>query len=161
MPLLNAQYGGQGKTPDGRQIFLAPPQALWQRGPCVQVTIELADQVAQELLKRKEPLPHPVSGFALIDTGSMLSCIDEEAAKSMNLPVVGICNMASASHAAHKAPQYPIKIKIPGFHIACNIPSAIGAPLKIQGLVAIIGRDLLQICCLIYNGSTGQITLCV
>lgn len=161
MPLLNAQYGGHGLAPDGKQVPVPPQAALWRRGPCVQVTIELADQVAQELIKRKEPLPAPISGLALIDTGSMASCIDEEAAQSMRLPVVGIANLASASHPIHKANQYPIKIKIQGLPISCNIPSAIGAPIKVQGLVAIIGRDMLQICCLIYNGSTGQITLCI
>jgi predicted aspartyl protease len=99
--------------------------------------------------------------LALIDTGSMSSCIDEEAAKTMNLPVVGIANLASASHPAHKANQYPIKVKIQGIPIAYNIQSAIGVPIKIQGLIAIIGRDMLQNCCFIYNGSIGQITLCI
>lgn len=161
MPTLNAQYGGTGLTLDGKTISLPPQLALWQRGPGVQVTVELADQVAQELIKRKEPLPTPTAGFALIDTGAMLSCIDEEAAQAMHLPVVGIANVSTGSHASHKANQYPIKFQIQGMGIGCNVPSAIGAPLKCQGFVAIIGRDVLQVCCLIYNGVTGQITLSI
>jgi hypothetical protein len=161
MPLLNAQYGGQGLTPDGKQVQIPPQIALCQRGPCVQVTIELADQIAQELIKRKEPLPKPSAGLALIDTGSISSCVDEEVAISMHLPVVGNINLASASHSSHRANQYPIKVTIQGLPMAFNAPAAIGAPLKVQGLIAIIGRDILQICCLIYNGSIGQFTICL
>ncbi len=76
----------------------------------------------------------------------------------MNLPVVNVVDMASASHALHKAKQYPIKIQITGFPISFNALNAVGAPLKAQGLTAIIGRDLLMHCTLIYNGGTGQIT---
>ena len=34
-----------------------------------------------------------------------------------------------------------------------------GAALKEQGLLLLIGRDLLAHCTLFYNGPTGQITL--
>jgi predicted aspartyl protease len=161
MPLLNVQYGGHGLTKDGKQIQITPQAALGQRGPCVPVLVGLADQVAQELIKRKEPIPPMSSGLALIDTGSISSCIDEEAANAMHLPVVGNINLASSSHASHRANQYPIKITIQGLQMVFNAPTAIGAPLKIQGLVAIIGRDILQICCFVYNGATGQFTLCL
>jgi hypothetical protein len=161
MPLLNAQYGGQGKTPDGKPIIFPPQGSLWQRGPCVPVSIELAEHVAQELIKRKEPVPQPHAGLALIDTGALASCIDEDVAKIMRLPVVGSVNLSSASHPSHRANQYPIKIKIQGMPMEFNTHSAIGAPLKGQQLLAIIGRDVLQICCFIYNGPSGQITLCL
>ncbi len=39
--------------------------------------------------------------------------------------------------------------------------AAIAAPLAAQGLIALIGRDLLQHCTLIYTGSLGQISLCI
>jgi predicted aspartyl protease len=161
MPLLNAQYGGMGRTKDGKTIPLPPQMALWQRGPCAQVAIGLSDQVAQELIKRNEPVPAPTVGLALIDTGSSSSCIDEETAKGMGLPVVGVANLASASHSSHAANQYPIKIDLQGVKFAFNVPNAIGAPLKCQNLIAIIGRDVLQRCCLIYNGATGSITLSI
>jgi predicted aspartyl protease len=157
---LNLQVGGFGHTPDGKQFPLPPQMALCQGGPRLQVTVELADSVAQELIKRKEPLPAPSAGLALIDTGSASSCIDEEIAASMHLPVVGSITMATASHPKHQANQYPIKIKIQGFPMAFNVSTAIGVPIKVQGMVAIIGRDILQVCCFIYNGPSGQITLC-
>jgi hypothetical protein len=141
--------------------MIPPPVALWQGGPRVNVIIQLSDQIAQELLKRKEPLPSPSTGMALIDTGSVTTCVDEEVAKLMNLPVVGVANLASASHPSHPANQYPIKLQIQGLPMAFNANNAIGAPLKCQNLIAIIGRDVLQVCCLIYNGATGQIIFCL
>ena len=129
--------------------------------PACRFQDHLADQVAGELVKRKEPVPTPLSGLALIDTGAISSCIDEETAKQMHLPVVNVVNMASASHALHQANQYPVKIQFTGFPIAFNAMNAMGAPLKIQGLIAIIGRDLLMRCTFIYNGSLGQISLCI
>jgi predicted aspartyl protease len=160
MPILHSQFAGQGKTPDGKIIMVPPPACLMQRGPCVQVSITLADQIASELIKRQEPVPAPVSGLALIDTGAISTCIDEETAKQMQLPVVNVVNMASASHACTKANQYPIKLQIAGLPMFFN-STATAAPLKIQGLIALIGRDLLQHCTLIYNGSLGQISLCI
>jgi predicted aspartyl protease len=162
MPTLHSQFAGEGKTPDGKIIQIPPPVCLMQRGPCVQVSITLADQIASELIKRQEPVPPPVSGLALIDTGAISSCIDEETAKQMQLPVVNVVSMASASHASTKANQYPIKLQIAGIPISFN-STATGAPLKTahQGLIALIGRDLLQHCVLIYNGALGSVSLCV
>jgi predicted aspartyl protease len=161
MPQINVQAGAFVKTPDGRQFPMPPQGALAQLGPRLQITVELADQVAQELIKRKEPLPAPSAGFALIDTGSASSCIDEETATSMHLPIVGRTKLATASHKDAEANQYPIKLKIQGVPIAFNLTTAIGVPIKCQGLMAIIGRDMLQLCCFIYNGGTGTITLCL
>ncbi len=160
MPILHSQFAGQGKTPDGKTIMVPPPACLMQRGPCVQVSITLADQIASELIKRQEPVPSPVSGLALIDTGAISTCIDEEIATQMHLPIINVVNMASASHASSKANQYPVKLQIAGIPMFFN-STATGAPLKIQGLIALIGRDLLQHCTLIYNGSLGQISLCI
>jgi predicted aspartyl protease len=127
----------------------------------VQVTVSLADQIASELIKQGRTIPPPVQGLALIDTGAGSTCIDEAAAQKLQLPVVNVVNMASASHASTKAKVYPAKFQIAGLPININAPMSIGAPLAVQGLVALIGRDVLQHCTLIYNGHLGQISLCI
>jgi predicted aspartyl protease len=136
---------------------------LVQMGPRIQIRISLGDQFASELVKLGKPVPPPVDGHALIDTGAGSTCIDEEAAKSLNLSVIDVVSMASASHAATKANVYPAKLEILGLPqpIVINASRAIGAPLKVQGLIALIGRDVLQHCTLIYNGGIGSITLCI
>ncbi|MDE3068108.1 MAG: hypothetical protein KGJ60_11230 [Verrucomicrobiota bacterium] len=160
MPILHSQYQAATKTPDGKVIQLPAQVGLATRGPLVQVTISLADPIAAELVKQGKPVPPPVQGLALIDTGAG-SCIDEAAAQKLQLPVVNVVNMASASHASANANVYPAKLQITGLPMTFNAPMCIGAPLAVQGLIALIGRDLLQHCTLIYNGNLGQISLCI
>jgi hypothetical protein len=75
--------------------------------------------------------------------------------------VVNVVSMASASHASTKANVYPAKFQITGLPMNFNAPMSIGAPLAVQGLIALIGRDVLQHCTLNYNGHLGQISLCI
>ena len=161
MAILHSQFVGQGKQPDGKPITIPASHALAQRGPIVQSAITLADQIAAELVKQGKSVPSPVSGFGLIDTGAISTCIDEAAASKLNLPVINVVTMASASHPSTKANVYPGKFEIAGLPMAISAPSAIGAPLAAQGLLALIGRDVLQHCNFVYNGFAGEITLCI
>jgi len=161
MPILHSQLLGEGKLPDGKSVPIPPSVALKQRGPVVQMAVTLADPVASELVKQGKPVPAPIAGWGLIDTGAGSTCIDEAAAKKLNLPIVNVVTLASASHASTKANVYPVKFQIEGLPVAVNVPAAIGAPLAVQGLLALIGRDVLQHCTLFYNGPTGEITLSI
>ncbi len=93
MPILHSQFQAEGKTPDGKIIQLPAQVGLAVRGPLVQVTVSLADQIASELIKQGKAIPAPVQGLALIDTGAGSTCIDEEAAQKLQLPVVNVVNM--------------------------------------------------------------------
>jgi len=104
-------------------------------------------------------VPEPVTGWALIDTGASNTCIDDKAAQSMKLPVIDVGLMTSASHAQTKTNIYPIQIEITSFKLRFQSPRTMGAELGPQGLILLLGRDLLAHCLLVYNGLTGQITL--
>jgi predicted aspartyl protease len=142
-------------------ISIPPAVALQRQGPCVQVSIGLAQSIASQLLQQGKTLPEPISGVALIDTGATSTCIDDVAAKQLQLPVVNVVNVASASHASTQQNVYPIQIEVVGLPISIEAPNAIGAALAAQGLLALIGRDVLQHCTLHYNGVTGEITLSI
>jgi hypothetical protein len=59
-------------------------------------------------------------------------------------------------------PVYPLQLQIPGSPININAPRAVGFPLAAtQGIIALIGRDVLQFTVLVYNGSAGSISLSV
>ncbi len=161
MPILHTQLRAQVKTPQGQIVQFPPAIALIRQGPCVQVTIGLAQSIANQLLQQGKTLPKPVSGVALIDTGATSTCIDDAAAKQLQLPVVNVVNVASASHASTPQNVYPIQIEVVGLPISIEAPNAIGAALTPQGLLALIGRDVLQHCTLFYNGLTGEITLSI
>jgi predicted aspartyl protease len=132
-----------------------------QRGPIVQVTIGVEQNIAQQLLSQGIPLPQSVPGVALIDTGATSTCIDEAIAKQLNLPVVDVVSIASASHADAKQNVYPAMIEVVGIPIKFNALRAIGVPLANQGIQVLIGRDLLQHCTLFYNGMIGAFTLSI
>ena len=140
---------------------MPPSLALTQRGPIIQVTIGVKQNMAQQLLSQGVALPQPMSGEALIDTGATSTCIDEAIAQQLNLPVVDVVTIASASHTETRRNVYPALIEVVGFPMQFNALRAIGVPLSTQGLQVLIGRDLLQHCTLFYNGMMGSFTLSI
>jgi predicted aspartyl protease len=127
----------------------------------VQVKVGLAQSMANQILQQGKTPPVAISGIALIDTGATSTCIDDAVAQQLQLPVVNVVNVASASHGSTVQNVYPIQIEVTGLPISIEAPNAIGAALAAQGLLALIGRDVLQHCTLFYNGLTGEITLSV
>ena len=65
--------------------------------------------------------------------------------------------MLSASHEKVSCNIYPVLINTPIVNF--NSPRTMGAALVAQGLLVLIGRDVLQNCNLFYNGPAGQFTL--
>lgn len=157
MAILNIQLTGQ--DPNGNQI--PPPIAILQRGPLVPVSVSVEQNIAQQLLSQGIALPVPERGFALIDTGATSTCIDDAAAAKLGLPTIDVVTVASASHASTQQNVHPIQIEVTGLPITISAPRAIAAPLAAQGLLVLIGRDVLQHCTLFYNGLTGSFTLAV
>jgi len=79
----------------------------------------------------------------------------------MGLPAIDVVTMVSASHAATQQNVYPIRIEFASVPIVVDAPRAMGANLATQGLLLLIGRDLLQHCTFTCNGLAGCITFCV
>lgn len=130
-----------------------------QRGPVLQVSVTVISSVAQQVVQQGTVLPSPVSGLALIDTGASTTCIDDETAQQIGAPVIDIVRMHSASHAGTEANIYPIHCEILGVNIHVDAGRCMGAALKSQGLIMLIGRDVLTNCTLFYNGLVGEFTL--
>ncbi len=161
MPILHIQSSGVGQTPDGEPVEIPGQIALILRGPCVQVTLNVPSSIAEQLLQQGKPIPEPISGIGLIDTGASSTCVDADVATRLQLPVIDVATMSSASHAASQQNVYPVAIELVGTPIAINAPRVIGAALAAQGLMVLIGRDVLKDCTLFYNGLTGALTLSV
>ena len=134
--------------------------ALQMAGPCLQVSINVAKSISEQLIQTGATLPQSVQGMGLIDTGASVTCIDEEAAQSLTLPIIDVVQLTSASHAKTPANVYPAHIEIlGGANIHFEMPRVVGANLRAQKLIALIGRDVLSRCTFFYNGITGEITL--
>ena len=95
MPILHSQIAAQGKTPDGKVVQLPPAVALQVRGPVLQVTVSIEQNAAKALLSQGKTIQNK-TGLALIDTGASNTCIDEQAARELGLPVIDVGSMQSA-----------------------------------------------------------------
>jgi len=126
----------------------------------VQVTIGIEQNMAAQLIQQGQTVPSPVPGFALLDTGASTTCIDDDVAQQLGLPVTNQMPMVSASHTSMRN-VYPCSIDIVGLPVPISALSAMGAALAPQGIIALIGRDLLRHCTLFYNGVTGEFTLSI
>jgi predicted aspartyl protease len=159
MAVLNGQLQVQAQQPDGTRIALPPNVAMQQFGPRLQVMVGFSTLLSTTLSEQGMTIPAPVAGWAMIDTGASSTCIDAITAQQLGLPAIDVVQMGSASHDATEQNVYPAMLEVVGATIRFEVPRAIGAALANQGLIALIGRDLLQICTLHYNGPTGQFTL--
>ncbi len=138
---------------------LPGPEFLAKIGPLVPATIGLPDYAQRAYIERNEQPPSPVNGFVLIDTGATTTCIDVEAAKTAALPTVGVAKMSSASHSNYNVPTFSGKIICPTLNI--DVQEGMGANLSSvgNGLIILIGRDILKSAVFTYNGSDGSFFL--
>ena len=140
--------------------IVAAPEGLAQRGPIVPVTLTVSDAHRQALEQAAKPSPRVVNGLALIDTGASHTCLDESTAKDVGLPVIDRATITSASHADNNVPVFSAKLAIIRFS-DINLERVPGANLKPQGLIALIGRDVLSRAVLVYNGPDGSVSISI
>jgi predicted aspartyl protease len=160
MPILTGQALSKTKAPDGKEIHVPSAEGLFKMGPRLQVNIRIAQSIEAELVKRGDKIPVPITGYALIDTGALATGIDESAAKTFGFPVTGTAKISTASQRIADVPIHPVRMEFIGFPIIADAPKAVGVSLS-HGIIAIIGRDILQHCIFIYNGQTGLFNLAI
>jgi hypothetical protein len=135
-------------------------------GPVLTAFVGVSLARRDALMTAGRPIPAGASIRALIDTGASNSCIDAGVLASLGLtPTSSVTVHTSTTGAeAHTADQYDVSIIVPGtgsHHAPLVIPAVpvLSASLTRQGIDALIGRDILRDCILIYNGSLGMFTL--
>lgn len=153
MPILSFRV--EGVTPTGEKIYpgmllakemLRVPAAIWVHQSALKA---LSDQGTKP--------PDMVQGNALIDTGASITSIDLEAARKLGLPEVGRTSLGTAD-GPKQAPLFPFSISIPP-SLSFQCPQGAGCNLRGQGIIALIGMDLLARCILIVNGPEGTCSL--
>lgn len=157
MPIITLKVESQDQHGNARPAH----EGLASGGPAFPVTMTLLDESLQALIDQGHPPPEPVTGLALIDTGATVSCFDIESARRAQLPVVGNAFIGSVTQERQEVPAFAGKILIAG-SININLNNGAGANLgAFDGLVALIGRDLLQSALLTYNGPDGSISIAI
>lgn len=135
-------------------------------GPVLNVLIGVSQAKADALTKANQPVPKAVPIRALVDTGASCTCIDPAVFTALSLTPTGSVAMFTPSTGAtpHQADQYDISLLIPpavptDFPFVIRTLQVTASDLKIQGIQALVGRDILAGCVLNYNGTMGFFTL--
>jgi len=160
VPIITRQVFEQSKGCDEAKISWSPAQ-LANNGPRVRVEICLPEVFERQLVLLGQQVPSPVTGEALIDSGAATTCVDTDIARALRLPIIGVRKIASASHPEALANMYPVRLRVVDAPMVINAPQCVGAPLKAQGIAALLGRDVLQHCFFAYRGPAGLYTLTI
>lgn len=88
MPILHIQVPPLVTAVSGNPSVHPPADNLHLNGPTVQVTVTVSQDIAAQLTQAGHPVPTPVAGTALIDTGASSTCIDDAIAQQLGLPVI-------------------------------------------------------------------------
>ena len=161
MPILHCNFQAKISDAKGNEHSLQPAEALARKGPVVPVTLSLLKQHQHVLTEKGETIPRAISGFALLDTGASRTCVDKETAEKVGMAIVGTGSMSSATHENHTVPVFAGLIEIAGLDCHINMLQGMGARLATQGIIALIGRDVLARTIFTYNGSAGTISLAI
>lgn len=133
-------------------------------GPIVQIMLGVSIPKADAMKKAGVPVPKFVAGNFLVDTGASCTCVDPQVVAPLGLAPSGSVSIQTPSTAgnSHQCNQYDASIYIPngasGGHFIDAMP-VLETHLSSQGIDGLIGRDILDRCTLVYNGSLGVLTL--
>lgn len=161
MSILNTRATVQAKDQQGNPIEAPAGLGLQRGGPRVLITLSPLEAQLKVFTDRGENPPTPVTGWALIDTGASSTCIDRHAAERAGLALVDSGPMTSATHDKEIVPIFAGRLTVEGIPQTINARRAFGANLHPQGLIALIGRDVLAVCVFIYNGLDGSFSLSI
>lgn len=152
MPTHSRQFLDQDKNSN--------PALLQQVGPRIPVEVSIPDVLAAALTHSGSELPTPVEGWALIDTGASVTCVDESALQDLNLNPIGQTQVSSPTAASDRRLLYPAKLMFPGTPIPpLDFQAVTGVTLQNQGYLVLLGRDILRYMVLIFDGPGGHMTL--
>jgi len=136
------------------------------QGPVVNAGIMVGDARQQALQDAGQDIPAPQLIRALVDTGAGISGVDPAVLKALGLTQTGEAEIhtPSTKGVAVVTPTYDVKIAIlagrPGdLHFISETIQVTATDLTVQGLQALIGRDILKRCILHYNGADEHFTI--
>ena len=125
-------------------------------GPIVDVLVGVSHPRQQALQRVSLQVPAAVQIRALVDTGASGTCIDPAVLTRLGLQPTGFVQIhtPSTGNQPHLASQYDVGLILlhPMLTYTIGALPVIGSALAIQGIQALIGRDVLANCLFIYDG---------
>jgi predicted aspartyl protease len=136
---------------------------LSREGPTVSVIVRPSTaflSTQKEQGREAEEVPS-VRALMLVDTGASGSAVDHEVIEMLGLQPTGAISIATPSHERHDVLTYDIDLIIEQNHCHISDVPVFATGLKNQGIPGLIGRDVLRLMLLVYNGYSGHFTLAV
>lgn len=134
-------------------------------GPLLIAHIGVSVPRMQAIVAANQQVPPAITGTFLLDTGASGTCVDATFIAQLGLQPTGTVPIMTPSTGTgvHHCDQFDVSLFIPGAtqgqgHLIPAVP-IIATHLKNQGIDGLIGRDVLDNCTLIYNGSAKFFTL--
>src|ERR1035438_10172703 len=110
------------------QPLQVSPEMLASVGPIIQIQIEVPIALAENLRLTNQPIPNPIDGIALIDTGASITSIHAPILIGLGINPVGVVNVGTAGGPQQQS-TYAARFSFPG------------TPLPAFELAQVIGCD--------------------
>lgn len=134
------------------------PQAhIAKFGLQVAVQIGFHPVVTKAMTDAGVVVPAPAVGNGIIDTGATITAIDLKCAKELGLAPMGTRMVGTAS-GPKEYPTFAFSVQI-ATNLRFDCVPGMGCELSGQGIIALIGMDLISRCVLNVNAPGGMVTL--
>jgi hypothetical protein len=135
-------------------------------GPLLTAVAMVSEPRRVALQGLNQPIPQPQRIRALVDTGASCTNIDPSVVTALGLVPTGTAQVLTPTtgNVPVTTDQYDIGLAIYAATVQAplmlpTVPVITAELLQPQGFHALIGRDILSQCVLVYNGSSGFFTL--
>jgi predicted aspartyl protease len=132
-------------------------------GPILDIAVCVSNARANAMHAAGQVPRSPIQVRGLVDTGASFTFIDPTVFERLGIPPSGTTPIRTPStgQQPHIAHVYDVNLVLMhpslGYQFQ-NVPVA-ACELQIQGIQALIGRDVLRMCLFIYDGQSGRFTL--
>lgn len=142
----------------GSPLPAPEPFRLQVAGPRVAIQIEVPSPLAKRLTEWGKPIPQPLTGWGLIDTGATSTAVSASAMSALGVSPVGVASVGTAG-GRHEQPVFPLKLSLVQVGLALEFSQVTGADLSGFDIIALLGRDILTRMMLIYDGPSSEYTI--
>lgn len=125
------------------------------------VEIHVPPALVNYFTQRGQPVPKPISGEALFDTGASISAVYTNVITQLGVNPISVTSVHTPGGVVQQN-LHPIRFVFPTLGmLTVDFNAVIGSNLHPQGIIALVGRDVLSNCILVYNGPAGMCSISI
>jgi hypothetical protein len=138
---------------------------LTNGAPTIIAVLKVTKARADALIASNQPVPPQQRMTALVDSGASCTCVDPAIIQLLGLAPTGssLLFTPSTGSKGHITDQFDASLQIycttEQSPLELPIIAIVASDLRVQGIDALIGRDVLRYCLFNYNGASGFYTM--